>query len=977
MTRWLPITFALLSAAPLVGAEGAVDFVRDVAPLFERSCVRCHQPANKKGDLSLATAADLLDLGYLVPGKPNESHLLDVVTAGADGRAPTMPKEGQPLTADEVAIVRRWIAAGAVWPSDAIVRERSKADRSWWSLQPLKSHAPPSPPGLPTAWSTNPIDRFVFQKLAEAKLEPSPPADSAALCRRLHFDLTGLPPTAEELAEFVRLYSMSRGLPVSSPIQDKGTGRQGDKEADYASYVDRLLASPHYGEHWGRHWLDVVRFGESNGYERNVIIDNAWPYRDWVIRAVNDDLPFAEFVTAQLAGDVVALGDPRVETGVAFLTVGPYDNVGNQDAVQKAIIRADELDDMVRAVGETFLGFTVGCARCHNHKFDPLPQADYYRLVATLAGTSHGERVLATTAERRARNEAVKKLTTERDRLRNERLLLENSVVDRAEKKPAQYEQAWTRDPTDRHATVDHFTPVEAKFVRLTVSATDRDPHAATGYGIDEFEVWTSGETATNVAAAAQGGRAEGAGRVAEDFADAYGPGLAIDGEFGARWIAAGPTLTITLARPAMIDRVVFSSDRLQTVDRNQSKTLFIGEYVLETSLDGQTWREVASSRDRKPSTPEHRRTRLLTGEQTAAEKAQLAEFTTAVGRLDAEEKKLPAFPVWWLGKFAQPTEATYVFTGGDPQKKAEPVRAASLSLLADVAKPYELDDAAPEGNRRLELARWITSAENPLTPRVMVNRLWHYHFGTGLVATPSDFGYMGSPPSHPELLDWLAREWQRGGGRWKPLHRLIVTSQAYRQSASFRADAARIDADARLLWRFPPRRLSAEELRDSMLLTAGKLNLTMGGPGFRLHKYLQDNVATYVPLDAHGPETYRRAVYHQNARAAPVDLLADFDCPDNAFAAPRRSSTTTPLQALTMLNHTFAVDMADALAARVERDAPSADAASRIDLAFRLTFGRGPSVEERQSAAPVVERFGLRALCRALLNANEFLYVR
>lgn len=750
-----------------------------------------------------------------------------------------------------------------------------------------------------------------------------------------------------------------------------------ESEKEYAAYVDKLLASPRYGEHWGRHWLDVVRFGESNGYERNVVIDNAWPYRDWVIRSVNDDVPFAEFVAAQLAGDVVAPGDPQVEAGVAFLTVGPYDNVGNQDAVQKAIIRADELDDMVRTVGETFLGFTIGCARCHNHKFDPLPQADYYRVAATLAGTSHGERELATPEERRTRSEVVKKLAAERNRIRTEQQKLETTIVARAEKKPADYEARWTREATDRYGTEDRFAPVAAKFVRLTVSATDRDPHAATGFGIDEFEAWTAGKSPTNVAAASQGAKADGASRVAEDFADAYGPSRAIDGEFGARWIATGPTLTITLARPAMIDRVVFSSDHLQAIDRQHSKTLFIGEYVVATSLDGKTWREVASSRDRQPSSPAHRRARLLAQEQTADEQQQLAEFAAALRRLDAQEKKLPAFPSWWLGKFAQPTEPTHVFTGGDPQKKADVVQAASLSLLADVAKPYEVDDAAPEGERRLALARWIASAENPLTPRVMVNRLWHYHFGTGLVATPSDFGYMGSPPSHPELLDWLAREWQRAGGRWKPLHRLIVTSQTYRQSATFRADAARVDADARLLWRFPPRRLTAEELRDAMLQTAGKLNLSMGGPGFRLYKYLQDNVATYLPLDVHGPETYRRAVYHQNARAAPVDLLADFDCPDNAFAAPKRSSTTTPLQALTMLNHSFAVDMASALAERIESEAASADVAARVDRTFLLTFGRTPEADERKQAIELVNKFGLRALCRALLNANEFLYVR
>ena len=266
-------------------------------------------------------------------------------------------------------------------------------------------------------------------------------------------------------------------------------------------------------------------------------------------------------------------------------------------------------------------------------------------------------------------------------------------------------------------------------------------------------------------------------------------------------------------------------------------------------------------------------------------------------------------------------------------------------------------------------------SRDNPLTARVLANRVWGWHFGTGIVETPSDFGYMGGKPTHPELLDWLARRLHAENWKLKPVHRLIVTSRAYRQASAYRADAASVDGDSRLLWRFPPRRLSGEEVRDAMLSVSGKLDLKPGGPGFRLYKYVQDNVATYLPLDAPGPETYRRAVYHQNARAARVDVLTDFDCPDPAGAAPKRASTTTPMQALALFNHKFTLDMADALAARARADAgPEPDA--QVRRLFALAYGRSPSAEEIAAASKVAQAHGLRALARAVLNSNEFLYV-
>jgi hypothetical protein len=943
-----------LAIATPAAADRPVDFGRDVTPILEQHCLRCHQPGNKKGDVSLATFHDLKANGSVVPGKPDESFLLDLVTPADTGKRPRMPKEGRPLSDEQLALLRRWIAEGARWPDQIVLRERSRADKTWWSLQPLGRIPPPAPEGIPEAWTSNPIDRFVYAKLRAKRLQPSPPADRRALLRRVTYDLTGLPPTPEDVEAFVA-----------------------DRSPDaYEKRIDRLLASPHYGERWGRHWLDVVRFGESNGFERNVLLDNAWPFRDYVLRSLNEDKPFDRLVLEHLAADLVGKGNPDVEVGTAFLVCGPYDNVGNQDAIQAAQIRADTIDEMIRATGEAFLGVTLGCARCHDHKFDPILQQDYYSLYATFAGVHHGGRVVATPEALREHRARVEPLQARRDRRARQRARLEESIFARAQGKALEYEARWSRPPVDRYGTEETFPPVQARFVRLTVTSRDDNANQSTRYQIDEFEVWTAAEPSGNVARASQGARAEGRSRSAEDFADAYSAGLTIDGAFGARWIADGPELTITLARPEVINRVLFSSDRTRSLGPRHPQTVFTGDYRIEVSLDGQAWTEVASSADRQPPTPAHRRRRLIALEMTADERRRLEALGTELAEIDRELAAIPPLPTWWVGDFRPADGPFHVFAGGNPQRPGSPVTPASLSLLRGAARGYQLPDGVPEGQRRLALAQWIVAPDNPLTPRVLANRLWHAHFGTGIVDTPSDFGSMGGRPTHPELLDWLARQVHAHDWRLKPLHRLIVTSQTYRQSAAFRAEAAATDADSRFLWRFPPRRLSGEELRDTLLALAGQLDTRMSGPGFRLYRYLEDNVATYVPRDEHGPETYRRAVYHQNARASRLDLLTDFDCPDSAFAAPRRAATTTPLQALTLMNHRFTLDMAGFLARRLEQEAGADNPEGQVRRAFALAYARLPAEEERAAALRLLREHGLRAFCRALFNSNELLYL-
>ncbi len=712
-TRLFLTTFrfaAALAVAWLVNVAAArspVDFARDVAPILEQHCIRCHQPANKKSGLSLATFGELKANEYVVAGEPDASYLIEVVT-GAGNKMPLMPKEGAPLSATEVSLLRDWIREGAHWPEGVVVRERAKADQNWWSLRPLAAIEPPSV-GIPPEWSANPIDRFIFAKLAATGLHPNPRADRRTLIRRVTYDLTGLPPRPEEIEAFA---------------QDKSPNA-------YEKLVDRLLSSPRYGEQWGRHWLDVARFGESTGYEINHVIDNAWPYRDYVIRSFNEDKPFDRFVIEQLAGDAVGSGNPNVEVGLEFLVCGPFDIVGNKDPAQAAQIRADSVDEMIRATGEAFLGLTVGCARCHDHKFDPIKQRDYYQLYSTFAGVFHD-------------NEGG----------------------------------------NDKH------------------------------------------------------------------------------------------------------------SDKIH------------------------------------------------------------------------------------LARFEQPVGEQHVFERGDSQRKGETVVPASMNTLEKAMKGFQLASDAPEQSRRKALAEWLVAADNPLTPRVLANRLWQFHFGTGIVATPNDFGYMGERPSHPELLDWLAKRLVAEGWRLKAMHKLIVTSQAYRQSSAFSETAAKVDSDSRLLWRFPPRRLSAEEVRDSILLIAGKLDEHMGGPGFRLYQYTRDNVATYTPLETFGPETYRRAVYHQNVRASRVDLLSDFDAPDCAFSTSRRIPTTTPAQALALMNHSFTMAMADALSKRLASKTGEGKTKEQIRLGFKLAYGRQPSSSEQSAAETLANKYGMRAFCRALLNSGEFIYL-
>jgi hypothetical protein len=657
----------------------------------------------------------------VVPGNLQSSLLWEHVQSGH------MPPK-RPLPGAEKALLKDWIAAGASWGTDPIDPFRftteTRAGYDWWSLRPVVR--PPLPSVTDKAWPGNAIDYFVLARLEAKKLSPQLPADRRTLIRRVTYDLIGLPPTPDEIDAFLN-----------------------DKRPDaYAELVERLLASSHYGERWARHWLDVVRFGESNGFEHDELRPNAWRYRDWVIGAFNEDLPYDEFARRQLAGDVLYPQDPGSVTATGFLVAGGFDSVGQQQqsAAMRAVVRQDELEDIAGTVGQTFLGLTVNCARCHDHKFDPVRQEEYYRLTAALAGVRHGQRALP--------------------------------------------------------------SPTATK---------DDEP---------------------------------------------------------------------TLAAPVQAYACV-------------------------------------------PKAP----------------------------------------------------EPTHLLIRGDPAQKGPLVGPGGVASLTGVKADFGLAPSATDAERRRALADWITAAHNPLFPRVMANRVWLYHFGVGLVDTPSDFGFNGGRPSDPELLDWLAAEFKAPTSHGKPwslkqLHRLIVTSNTYQQQARFRPEAARVDAGNRLLWRKSPMRLEAEAARDTMLHVAGQLNLQRGGPSYQDFKLvIRGTTHYYNPVDADDANGSRRTIYRTWARSGRSHLLDTLDCPDPSTTTPRRAITTTPLQALALLNNAFVLCMADHFAARLRREA-GASVDNQVKRAYELAYGRAPRPAELALARRVVTQHDLGVLCRAIFNSNEFYYV-
>lgn len=778
-----------------------------------------------------------------------------------------------------------------------------------WAFQPVKRPEAPGP-GLP-------IDAFIQAKLHANGLTHSAPAARRTLIRRLHLVMHGLPPTPEAVAAF-----------VTDP----------DPEA-LSKLVEKVLASERYGERWASHWLDLVRFGETTGFETNRERPNAWHYRDWVIDALNSDKPYHQFVREQLAGDALDAG-----IGTGFLVAGPNDIVKGQDPKLGKMQRMNELDDMINTTGTTFLGLTTGCARCHDHKFDPISQRDYYAMQAVFAGVSHGDRNLPPSAETK------REITSDKGKISRLKLGLSEFL-------PKQ-EKA-TREPVNIRHNMERFEPVEARFVRFTIEQSSSAEPC-----IDELEIFSGDE---NVALASTGALASSSG----DYIHPLHKLAHInDGRYGnaGSWIAAGTSGWVQIEFPELkrIDRIEWARDR-----EGQFSDRLAIRYRIEAAQKPGEWVEVASSKDRrpfkgvKPASPEYEFDKRPPAEAKRG-RAMLAGLKQTEQRL----AKLQAQDKVYAGNFSQPG-ATHLLYRGDPDALREEVDPGAITTFASLG----LKRSAPEQKRRLAMADWIVSRNNPLTARVMVNRLWQFHFGTGIVDTPSDFGLNGAKPSHPELLDWLAAEFMENGWSIKHIHRLILNSRTWQQSSRPVAKAMQVDAAGRLLWRHPTRRMAAEAIRDNMLSVSGVLDLKSGGPGFDGFEVQMENVRHFFPKKQYGPIDWRRMIYMTKVRQERESVFGVFDCPDASQAVAKRSRSTTPLQALNLFNSRFVMQQADLLAKRLAKEA-GADAAVQAKRAFTLCFNRPPTEAELNSSAEFIQNEGLSQFTRAMLNANEFVFI-
>ncbi len=1067
--------------APALAADEAdakdIDFVQHVRPILQKHCYACHGAEKQKSELRLDIKAEALAGGesygpIVVAGNPKESPLIQFVAdADADLR---MPPEGDRLSPAEIATLTNWVESGAVWPDGvdlAVVEDR----RDHWSLKPLAEHAIPT--AVDQAWPRGAIDHFIQSRLESNALKPAPEADRLTWLRRVYFDLIGLPPTTDQIDAFL-----------------------GDRRHDaYERVVEQLLDSPRYGERWAQHWLDVVRYADTHGFEVNTERPNAWPYRDYVIAAFNDDVPYDRFVREQLSGD--ALGKDAATGFLVTAAVLLPGQIGQDDA-SKRLARQDALDEIIINTGEAFLGLSIGCARCHDHKFDAISQRDYYAMQAFFSGVQYGDRPLQSPQADARRQEA-------------DELKQRIAIIDRALEsfEPVALLTASPRQTTAA-SNEERFDTRLAKFVRFSIH--DANLHPSLGLiepCIDEFEIFTDEESPRNVALATAGTKVTASGsRTSSNHRLEH----INDGKYGNSWswMSDEPGrgwVLFELPEPTRIDRIVWSRDRdgqltdrlpiayaievgptieamervafvpplraavnaMRNVDRFEPVTarrlrftiratnslepcidelevfdadgrnvalaevgttvsssgdappsdhhklphindgrygnarswmssesgkgwieLCFSEprsidrvvwardregkyadrlpidYAVDVQNDRGEWQTVADSNDRRPfadgeSTPKPFSTAGLVDEEAREAQRLLDEKKSLVANLAAAT----ADQMVYAGQFTNPTTTKILFRG-DPEQPRETVAPTVLAALGTL----QLPETTPDQQRRAALGAWIADPQNPLTARVMANRIWQWHFGVGLVETASDFGRNGAKPSHAELLDWLAGEFIRSGWSVKHMHRLIVLSATYRQSNRIDREAQAKDADVRLLWRFPSRRLEAEAIRDGMLVASDRLNLTAGGPGFDLFRS-RGGLNGFPPIEQFDANGRRRMIYAHKIRMERDAVFGAFDCPDAGQSMARRRQSTTPIQALNLLNSRFTIDEAEAFAARIAADV-GRDTAQQIRRAYRIAFGREPDDEEIRDAEPVVREHGLPTLCRVLYNSNEFLFL-
>ncbi|WP_425613930.1 PSD1 and planctomycete cytochrome C domain-containing protein [Anatilimnocola sp. NA78] len=991
-------------------------FEQKIRPVLVQHCYSCHSVAAREqkklqADLYLDSAAGLLAGGEsgpaIVKGKSAESLLLKALKY--DGFE--MPPSGK-LSAEIVADFARWIDNGAADPRQDGTVVKSKREinieegKQWWSFQPLAAVTPPAAPS--GARIQTPIDQFIQAALAQQKLTPNGPASKAKLLRRAYFDLIGLPPTPEQIDAFAK----------------------DESPQAFEKVIDELLASQHYGEKWARHWLDVARYAESGGYEFDGFRGGAYHYRDWVIRALNEDLPYNQFVRQQLAGDKLQPEEYAAASASGFLVAGPYPGQITAKTVER--IRYDQLDDMLMTVGGSMLGLTIGCVRCHDHKYDPIPQTDYYALAAALAKTGHGSRTIDP-------DPAASERALEAHRVAHEPLVADLRKF-ATEQLPPRVEK-WRKAELAKQPEAPRWQtmePVAWDAERSWLKSVPGGILAHDGLMVAGVNVPKRGQ-----------GRKVGA---AESYSLTYhthqknvmslrldaftekslpqkGPGLNTDGSFqlGEMKVTAKPLDPQSKDAPLVLKlKPVFAAfeDKdqpiAQAVDgkpntawvvKTNAKKDNAAVFELETPLAGfaggtelqveMKFKDLgigrlrlALSTEANPATwagdltPQHvgEIRAILAANGNKLPDAQREEMTRWFAPFDTDTAK--AVEIVRNHTAAEPRpklaevyttvaggQDVFLLRRGEVENKlgkAEPGFIQVLRRTSDVPSADTTPVSTSAADPRIALADWMTDVEQgagPLLARVMANRLWQHHFGQGLVGTPNDFGAQGERPSHPELLEWLASELVNNGWKLKPLHKQIMLSAVYQQANEVSPENLKIDPANRFWWHYQPRRLDAELIRDSLLAIGGNLDKQMFGPS------ILDN-------------TPRRSIYLRVKRSELIPLMTMFDAPEPTQSIGERISTTVPTQSLAMMNSPFVRDQAEKLAKRI-KPAAGEPLTKSIDLAYQISFARLPTETERSrlmafleqqqavvGADPAAAEKSLTEFCQVLLCLSEFVYI-
>ena len=989
-------THPFFSSTQQAGAEN-IDFAEQIAPIFSKHCVRCHHEKNRQGDISLVTLTDLRDSGHVIAGNASESSLLQLVQS-RDGAKPEMPRQGSAISANEITLLKQWIKEGASWPDNLAITVPLSSQQSWWSYQPLRTFETSNLEQLhagSTVANATVVDHLINTQLAKQNLARNPRADRRTLIRRLYFDLHGLPPTPEAVQKF-----------VTDP----------DPQA-YSKLIDQLLDSPDYGERYARHWLDLAHYADTHGFERDRRRENAWRYRDYVIQSLNDDKPYDRFLQEQIAGDILWPTDQQAVVATGFLTAGPWDYVGHietKSAKLRRAARSLDLDDIATQVMTSTVAMTINCARCHDHKLDPITQQEYYQLRSVFAGIKRGDRVISDTAlkEYQAQKDS---LSDKRDAIDYTIGRLEGDGFDLADIVgggngfgsgtyrngiDTRSAKVQTRDfgklgnvIPNKYAT-SPFEFIDGVFVPDGKEGSAKIPISSTGITITGIPT-TSGQAwdmIRNGPVASQHSNELGSTDFTKQGHSLLGlhanAGITFDlkairkasnwaemrlqtklGYFGADDGSSADAWIFVDSEKVFEKRDLKRPTGLQFIDIRIPASAEFLTFISTDGGNGFGMDQVGFGDPTLKSTQ--------TQSLTASDQQQIKTLRLERERLTRSLDALGSPPRFYGPVAERVLPPTRLLERGDAESPQGPsLTPAAPSALGMLDGELGTSDT-PEGERRVALARWITAKNNPLPARVIVNRMWQWHFGQGLVNTASDFGAGGDTPSHPQLLDWLANQLIDQQWSLKRLHKIILLSETYQQQSTFQLDnpALSIDADNRLLWRQNPRRLEAEAIRDSVLALSGKLNSKRGGPGFEDFRYQDAYAPIYTYITADKPELWRRSIYRYIVRTTPDRFLRTLDCPDPANLTAKREITTTPLQSLTLYNNDFMLRQALYFSERI-RNSSKSDTEQQVRIAFQLAYARLPTPTETHIAMQLIERQGLFTLCRSLLNSNEFLYV-